>query len=274
MPNVNAPAPSLFELQHAVYRSVVARDDAAAAPCIIADGIDPAARLGIYRNTFASVLTNALRLSYPAVHRLVAGECFDGAARLFMEEQPPQCANLDDYGAGFPEFLARFPPVAALTYLPGVARLEWAVNRALHAEDAEPLDIARLAALTEDEQARVRFAPDPSARLVRADHPADSIWRAVLAQDDAALAAIDPAAGPVWLLVRCAETGVEVSRLSECAWRFTAALLAGRPLYSALEVAPCPEIQALLAEHLPAGLFIGFSLADEAFDSQSSRIPS
>ena len=247
-----------------MYRSIVGRDDAEAAACIGAGGIDPTARLGIYRHTFASVLTNALRLSFPATHRLVAAECFEGAARHFMDEQPPRSANLDDYGAGFPEFLARFQPVAALDYLPDVARLEWAVSRALHAPDATPLDLGRLAALTQDEQARVRFAPDPSAGLVRADHPVDSIWRAVLAQDDVALAAIDPASGQVWLLVHRAEAGVEVSRLSEDAWHFTAALFAGRPLHSALEAAPCAEVQALLAEHLAAGCFVEFEFADAA----------
>ncbi|HKA41886.1 MAG TPA: DNA-binding domain-containing protein [Burkholderiales bacterium] len=255
-------APALLELQRAVCRGIVARDDGDAAACIIADGIDPAARLGIHRNTFASVLTNSLRLSYPAVHRLVAAECFEGAARVYIEEQPPRCANLDDYGADFPEFLARFPPVAAVAYVPGVARLEWAVNRALHAQDADPLDITSLAALAEEEQARVRLAPHPSAGLVCADHPADSIWRAVLAQDDAALAAIDPAAGPVWLLVNRAETGVEVRRLSEDAWSLTAALFAGRALHRALVDAPCAEARAVLAEHLAAGRFSGFSLAD------------
>ena len=130
---MNTRAPMLLELQRAVYRSVIARDGAEGSAYVIADGIAPAARLGIHRNTFASVLTTALRLSYPALHRLVAAECFEGAARLFIEERPPQCANLDDYGSGFPEFLARFPPAAALTYLPDVARLEWALNRALHA---------------------------------------------------------------------------------------------------------------------------------------------
>jgi hypothetical protein len=261
---VNAQPPKLLELQHAVYRSVVEHDDAEAAACILADGIDPAARLGVYRNTFASVLTNALRLSYPAVHRLVAAECFEGAARLFMQEQPPQSANLDDYGAAFPEFLSRFEPVSALAYLPDVARLEWTVSRALHAPDAPPLDVGRLAALTEDEQARVCFAPHPSAGLVRADHPADSIWRAVLAQDDAALAVIDPASGPVWLLVHRAEDGVEVTRLSEAAWRFTEALFVGRPLHSALEEASSGDAQVLLAEHLAAGRLVDFGFTDTA----------
>ena len=132
--------------------------------------------------------------------------------------------------------------------------------------DAQPLDIGRLVALTADEQARVRFAPHPSAKLVRADHPVDSIWRAVLAQDDAALAAIDPASGPVWLLVHRSDTGIDVRRLSEDAWHFTAALFAGRPLHSALDEAPCAEAQALLAEHLAAQRFVEFSLGD-AVDS-------
>ena len=259
---MNTQPPTLLELQHAVYRSIVEHDDAEAAACIVVDGIDPAARLGIYRNTFARVLTNALRLSYPAVHRLVAAECFEGAARLFMEDRPPQSANLDDYGAAFPEFLSRFEPVCALAYLHDVARLEWAVSRALHALDVPPLDLGRLAALTEDEQARVWFAPHPAAGLMRADHPADSIWRAVLAQDDAALAAIDPTSGPVWLLVHRTESGVEVTRLSEAAWRFTEALFAGRPLHSALEDTPGAEAHVLLAGHLAAGRFAGFGVSD------------
>jgi Putative DNA-binding domain len=258
---VNTPAPTLLELQHAVYRSIVGRSDVEAATYIVPDGIDPAARLDIYRDAFASVLTNALRLSFPATFRLVAADCFEGAARLFMEEQPPRCANLDDYGADFPNFLARFPPAALLAYLPDVARLEWAVSRALHAPDAEPLDFAELAALAEDEQARVRFVPHPSATLVCADHPADAIWRAALLRNDAALAAIDPAEGVVWLLVHRAKTGVEVSRLSEDAWRFTAALFAQRPLHAALEEASCAEAQAVLASHLAGGCFIEFDVA-------------
>ncbi len=255
-------APSLLELQRAMCASLVVRDDRGISAHVVDAGMSPAERLDVYRNTFASVLTTALRLSYPAVHRLVGAEFFEGAARIFIETSPPKNACLDDYGASFPEFLARFAPAASLEYLSAVARLEWAVNRALHAPDAEPLDVAALAALAEKDLGRVRFTPHPSASLVHAGHPVDAIWRAVLARDDAALAAIDPAAGPVWLLVHRAGTGVEVNRLSEGAWHFTAALFAGRPLHQPLEEAPCAEVQALLAEHLAAGRFAGFGLDD------------
>jgi hypothetical protein len=253
-------APTLLELQCAVQRSLTAHDDADAAGYLVADGIDAAARLGIYRNTFATVLVNALRLSYPAVRRLVGDECFEGAARRFIDEVPPRSANLDGYGAGFADFLTRFEPVAALGYMPDVARLEWLVNRAIHAPDVASLDLGRLAALKQDQQARVCFTPHPSTGLLRVEHAADAIWRAVLAHDDAALAAIDPGSGPVWLLVHRTEGGVEVTRLSEAAWCFTEALFAGRPLHSALDETACSDAPKLLAEHLAAGCFVDFEL--------------
>lgn len=254
--------PTLLELQRAVYRSLAqGADDADSVP-VIPDRMNPAERLSIYRNTFRSVLTKALRLSYPAIHRLVGAEFFEAAARGFIEEQPPQSAYLDEYGADFSEFLEQFPPAVTLSYLPDVARLEWAVNRALHAPDEAPLDVGRLAELKEADRGRVCFTPHPSLALIRADAPADLIWRAVLEQDDAALAAIDLTAGPVWLLVQRSAAGVSVTRMSETAWRFTAGLRAGRPLHLVIDEAPGVEAEALLADHLAAGRFIGFSLGE------------
>src|SRR5262249_30349874 len=137
--------PSLLEVQQAIRVSLVEHNDLQAAACIVGDGLAPEDRLAIYRNTFVSNSVSALRLSYPAVYRLVGGEFFEGAAHIFVHERPPVGAYLDEYGAAFPEFLARFPPAASLVYLPDVARLEWAVNRALHAADVEPLEMADLA---------------------------------------------------------------------------------------------------------------------------------
>ena len=253
-------APSLLELQRAMRASLVAHDDRGISAHVVDAGMSPAERLDVYRNTFASVLTTALRLSYPAVHRLVGVEFFDGTARVFIETSPPTSACLDDYGDEFPGFLSDFEPASSLAYLPDVARLEWAVNRALHASDAGPLDPRRLAALAEAERARVSFVPHASVTLLRVEHPADLIWHAVLEEDYDALCAIDPGAGPARLLVQRLATGVEVHRMSEPAWRITAALFAGRPLAVALDEAPDTEASALLADHLAAGRFIDFSL--------------
>jgi hypothetical protein len=252
--------PALHELQRAVYRSLVARDDGDATATIRADGLAAADRLSIYRNTVFSTLTNALRLSYPAVQRLVGAEFFEASAQKFIQNELPRGAYLDDYGAGFPDFLARFPAAASVPYLPDVARLEWAVSRALHAPDATPLDLAALGAVGEGDHDRVRFVPHPSLSLIRADSPADSIWRAVLEQDEAALRAIALDHAPVGLLVQRLPTGIDVRRLSEPAWRCTSALCAGQPLKEAVDLAAAIDVSTLLAEHLAAGRFIAFSI--------------
>ena len=256
--------PSLREVQYAIRRSLLQHDDGAAAAYVLGDGLTPRQRLGVYHNTFVATLTNALRLSYPAVHRLVGAEFFDGCAEVFVHKHPPRGAYLDEYGGEFPEFLEQFPPATSLAYLAGVARLEWAVNCALHAPDIEPLDITRLAKISPADEDRIRFVPHPSVGFVRADHAVDAIWRAVLAQDDSALGAIDLAAGPVCLMAQRLLTGVEVTRLDESAWRFAVDLCAGQLLGNALYVAVGVDAPALLAEHVTAGRFIEFSLTDTA----------
>jgi len=268
--------PTLLELQRAMRASLVDRNDGSAAG-MLADNV-PVERLNVYRNTFFTGVTKALRLSFPAVHRLVGNDFFAGAAAVFIAKEPPREACLDGYGADFPRFLSGFAPAASLGYLADVARLEWAVNCAIHASDVQSLDLARLEALAPEDQARVSFVPHPSIGVLRTDYPVDVIWRGVLAGDDAALAAVDLESGPVFLLVERCATGVEVSRLDAAAWCFAHALCDGRPLVDVFdecsrdraEAQDRPEIW--LAEHLAAGRFIDFRLAPrEAALTQSSE---
>ncbi len=251
-----SPTPSLRDVQRAVRDALLDADAVAAASFVVAADLAPARRLAVYRHTFESTAANALRLSYPAVRKLVGAEFFEGASRRFAREHPPTAPCLDLYGAGFADFLAAFPPAASLPYLPAVARLEHAVNCALHAPDAQPLDAHRLAAIDPDLHERIRFVADPSVALLAVDGPADAIWRSVLAGDDAALAAVDLADAPVHLLVARRVTGVEVSRIDEPAFRITTALVEGRPLGSALAVADASTAASVLAEHLAAGISV------------------
>ena len=252
--------PRLLELQRAMYLSLVELDDREAAPHIVVDGLAPEARLNIYRNTFIGSLTNALRLCYPAIHRLVGAEFFGRAAARFIPACPPETACLDDYGEGFAAFLAGFPPAAGFSYLTGVARLEWAVFRALRAPDRPALDPKALAEIDPAEHPLVCFTPHPAVGLVADAAPVDLIWRAVIDRDDAALGAIDLAAGPVWLLVERGLHGVEIIRFEPAAWRFAADLFAGRPIGTTLAVSAPANAAELIAGHLLAGRFAGFEL--------------
>ena len=255
--------PSLRDIQRGMTAAIADGDLASVAAHIVPSEIAPDARLAIYRNTHEFTLARALALAFPAVERIVGTEFFAGAARRFARANKPHGAWLDDYGASFPGYLARMTEAAFLAYLPDVARLEWSVNVALHAPDAGPIDLAAIAALDPADHPRVRFAPHPALSLLALDHPADAIWRAVLAEDDAALAAIDIAGAPVRLVVERTETGVDVTRLDEAAWRYLEDLAAGHTLGEAIAAHPAVDAPNALAGHLAHARFAGFDLAPD-----------
>lgn len=254
--------PSLRDVQHHMHRALVGGDDAAIARLIAAQGVAPSTLVDIHRNTMIGTLTRALRLNFPAVERLVGDDCFAAAARAFIGAAPPASPWLDAYGEGFSAFLAEWSAAGAVPYVADVAHLEWGVARALHAEDADALDLVALGALSAEEQASVRLVPHPALRLIRTTGPADAIWRAVLARDDAALAAIDISAGARFLLVQRVCGEIEIVAMGEPEWRFTADLCAGRPLQEALDAAPAIDAPTLLGRHFAAGRFAGFRVAE------------
>jgi hypothetical protein len=253
-------APSLRDVQRAIAACVLDGAGAAAPGWVVGDGVAAARRLAVHRDTFDSRVTGALRLAFPAVVHLVGADFFAHAARCYAHAEPPHRAWLDAYGSRFPAFLERFAPAASLAYLADVARLEWAVNRALHAEDRAVLDLVRLARVDETDRERVCLVAHPSVGLLQSRFPVDVIWRAVLERDDDALAAIDLAAAPVSLVVFRGAADVNVARLEASSWRLLAALCAGKPLGAALDAASGIDAAALLARHLAAGVFTGFTI--------------
>ncbi len=245
-------------MQSAMRKGIVRNEKSAIAAMLATDVA--ADRLDIYRNTFVFTATRALRLGFPAVEKLVGSESFEGAALHFLGSNPPTVAWLDHYGEAFPEHLRQFPPAAVLSYLPDVARLEWAVSRALHASDADALDLATLAEVDPEQQGRVRLIPHPSITLLKVAYPVDTIWRAVLASDDDALGPIDLNSGELHILVERTDRGIEVTRVAAAGWLFLHRLCAGEPLEAAIDTADGIDAAESLAGHLARGRFCAFEL--------------
>lgn len=253
--------PSLRDIQHSMRRWLLQDANGDPADQILNAGIAPRLRLNVYRNTILSTLSKALRLSFPAVQRLVGPDFFGEAAQIFVREHPPRCADLNGYGSEFPNFLQHLKAAATLEYLPDVARLDWAVNRALHASDASALQMSQLEAIDPFAQDRVCFVAHPSISMLRSNFPVDSIWRAVLQRDEPAMAAIDLGGGPAFLLVERVADQVEVSRLDAGEWCFAEALFGGDCLAMAIGKAPGIDAPALIAGHLMAGRCTAFHVA-------------
>jgi hypothetical protein len=254
---------TLPELQ-AAFRRAMLEDDDAVAVAVAGDGLEPAARLRIYRHHVLTTLTAVLEGAFPVVRRLVGEGFFAYAADRHIRRHPPAGPCLDEYGATFPDFLAGFPPCQPLGYLPDVARLEWAIQAALHAPDLPALDPAALAGVPPAAVPRLVFRLDPSLALLASPWPIDRIWRANQPEADPD-ATVELGPDEARLEVRRVGDDVGVRRLAAPAFAFRQALGAGRPLGDAAEAALALDaefdltaaLQALFQERLLTGSVLG-----------------
>jgi hypothetical protein len=159
-------------------KAICGGDEMRPSELIAGDGMDPRARLQIYRNHAVITLTDALKATYPVVCRLVSDGFFAYAAHEFIREHLPERPSLAEYGAEFPGFLAQFPPCRDLGYLGDIARLEWAINQALHAKDVAPITRSALSGISAANAPRLVLRIHPGLRLVETRWPIERIWRA------------------------------------------------------------------------------------------------
>lgn len=142
------------------------------------DGQPDAKRFSVYRNNVASSLTRALESAFPVVRKLVGDAFFGAMAVVYLRAHPPRQRQLMLYGAEFPAFLASFPPVAHLGYLPDIARLEQALRTSYHAADSTPIAPEMLAQMPEAQLLQARFHFAPSMQVLTSAWPIHAIWQA------------------------------------------------------------------------------------------------
>ena len=205
-------------------------------------------RFDVYRNNVVLSLSDALSDAYPVVEKLVGEKFFQAMAGVFVRQHPPKSPILSQFAPEFADFLAAFPPVAKLSYLPDVARLERARTEAYHAADAEPIDGAALAALTPEQMSSAKLRLHPSLRILSSPFPVFAIWQK---NSDAPETAI-PRHGQDVLIARPKDV-VEMRSLPPGAADFLRALSAGRSLGQTIEF--CETIHGFdLTENI-GGLF-------------------
>ena len=227
---------ALRSLQGDFCEALLSGDSTRVAEEIAGDGLSPEARLRIYRHHVFTTLTAALGATYPVTCRLVDRRFFAYAADGYIRANPPAGPCLFEYGAAFPDFLAEFPACADQRFLPDVARLEWAMNAALHAEDAHPFNAERLAAVPPGDVPRLVFRFDPSVSLLASPWPVDQVWRA---HQDAAMveAPVDLGAAGALLEVRRLDGDVVMRRLHPAEHALRHALWRGGTLEAAARAA-------------------------------------
>lgn len=166
-------APSLLECQRQFMAALYAGDENTSVATIMGNGLEPAARLRIYRHMCEAVQTDALRTTYPAVLALVGEAFFAQCARGYRRVHVSRTGNLQDFGAGFADYLATVPEARTLPYLTDVARLEWLHQEVALAADAVPLSVSTIGRLASTASVTLH----PSVRRLASPHAVLTIFR-------------------------------------------------------------------------------------------------
>jgi hypothetical protein len=257
--------PVLRDVQAAFRTALLGGDEGPARRLVAGDGLAPAARLAIYRHHVVATLSEVLADTFPVVRRLVDPRFFAWAADRYLRAHPPTGPCLFEYGATFGDFLAAFPPCRHLAWLPDVARLEWAFNLASHADDADPLAPAALAAVPEAAAERLRLRLHPSVTYLSSAWPVDRIWEAH--EPGASLDAVRLEGDAAFLEVRrTADDDVVFRRLAPPVFVLRQALAAGRSLgeaaAGAADAGPV-DLPGALAALFAEAIVVGFDIEAE-----------
>lgn len=254
--------PTLRELQ-AAFAGALLRGDSAAEAWIEDGGIAPAARLDVHRNTVLLSLSDVLAAAYPVVRRLVDPRFFAYAANEFVRAHPPHRPSLAEYGGDFADFLTGFGPCRELSYLPDVARLEWAIAGVARAIERPVLAPQALAGFAADDVEWLTFTFQPTVAFVTSRFPIDAIWRAN--QADAADETVDLGAGAVQIEARRQADGIVLRRLDAAVFAFRAGLVSGGTLGQATEAAlardPAFDLGRTLADLFRDGAVVALTPA-------------
>jgi len=262
-----AAMPTLRELQRQVHQAVLGGDTAEIVAAIRGDGLDPAARIGTYRNHFFATLGGLLQGTFPVVCRLVDEQFFAYAAYEYVRQHPPRSRCLVEYGADFADFLADFAPCKSLPYLADVARFEWALNIAASVREAAPLPPQALAEIPTSEAGYLVLRLQPSLSYVNSPWPIDAIWQA---NKKSEVPSVDLASGGARLEIRRTGDAVAWLRLDPATFAFRTALAGGLVLAAAITAATAQSPNFDLATAIEQIFAGGFAVAYELSSEQKS----
>jgi hypothetical protein len=214
--------------------------------------LGPRERFDVYRNGYVARLVECLEDDYPVLKHTLGEAAFEALCRAYVERHPSEAPNLNAYG--------RLLPSLCEDFAADLARLEWAIVEVIHEPAARPLTMDKLASIPMEAWGTARLLASKALRLVPAEHRVNDYFQAV--KDGRAPEV--PAASPSATVVYRSGRTVWRMSLTPAMQRVLAALLAGKALEPALDVAgdePVEHVTAWFREWVSSGLFVGIELA-------------
>lgn len=231
-----------LDRQQALLHSLLARDGGASlAGAVSEQGARLLRGWQAYQANGGASAERALAQRCPTVQAMLGEASFSALARAFWQAHPPRQGDLAEFGDALPGFIAESDQLADVPYVADSARLDALVAACERAADIE-CDTASLALLAETDPAELTLTLVPAVGVLSSAWPVASLWLAHRPGDDAAghldaaREALAAGRGEHALVWRDGWRA-RVQAIAEPEARWTQALLEGRPLSEALDLA-------------------------------------
>lgn len=202
-------------------------------------GFPLAQRLAVYRNNHQQGLIGVLSQTFERCCTHVGEEYFIQLARAYVQQYPPVDVPLNDYGECFPAYLAHLqqerPELAAMAYLPDLARLDWLCDRVYDLPDRHSWSAEAFNVLGVEEQANARLCLSADCLLMASAWSLSLLW--ALHQGEAPAINAEALVQPEYLMITRQDYKVRLEVLPEHIYLLLQAVQQGRTL------------QGLVAEH-------------------------
>lgn len=257
---------SLREIQQSFAESMVGGDYETVAGELCPTESSPLRMVALYRRMIRNNYLQVLKITFPALNRLVGRSYFHALAMGYLRIHPSTGGDLFSYGRFLPALLEELDvsPLFA-----EVAKLEWACHEVYQAPDSPLLSWEQLQTILAADPSRVTVQFHPASRLLFFPHPVHRVWRAL--QPDAPVGEVvdlplpDEASG---VLVTRPFQKVQVSHLEKIRYLLLEALFAGKDLASVFQmgIAFDPEfsLSEFLSELLKQQIVTGLSIGDSS----------
>jgi hypothetical protein len=204
---------TLAEIQAAMARSIRTGEAVPESFISVPAGVNVKTRLQVYSDGYPARIAEALAETFPATAHILGDATFAALAERFVSQLQNAPRNLNDIGSSLGRFLSVDSLCDSLPFLPDLAALESAIQRAFHSRETTPFDGSRCSHWLPEDWMRARIVFQPSVMLLRSEWPLSDLHDAQ--EVDRESIDIDLSRQPRQFLVYRMEFNVKIESVSE-----------------------------------------------------------
>ena len=133
--------------------------------------------LEIYQRNLTANATNALKITFPTVLKLIGDDVFTYAVTQLIKQDPPSAGDWGLWGERFPVVLKYLGALQAFPYVADIATLDFLLHQSARDKDSE-LDMNSISLLASCELDELRIVLNPALQLLTSEFPVVDIYNA------------------------------------------------------------------------------------------------